>query len=188
MRNYNNKILILLLFISTVALNEKVNAQTEKDGTFYTLAVDPTFGGKGLVGATIPPVALYVERGIANFMSVGVAVGADLRKPTYTDETWVALGLTLRAVGYAFQAVEELSGDDISVAGLEPYFGFTFGQYWPTIGHSYGSFLNHNKLGIVLGTRWYPGDKKNFGIMAEYSSAGNTGWGSGINLGVTFGR
>ncbi|MBR9777592.1 hypothetical protein [Cyclobacterium marinum] len=182
------KILILLLLVGTVAVNEEVNAQTEKDGTFYTLAVDPTFGGNRVTNLTIPPVALYIERGIANFMSVGVAVGTDLRNPSYVDETWVTLGLTLRAVGYAFQAVEEFSGDDISVAGLEPYFGFTFGQYWPSIGHSYGSFVNHSKLGIVLGTRWYPGDKKNFGIMAEFASAGNTGWGSGINLGVTFGR
>ncbi|GAB2992391.1 hypothetical protein GCM10027284_06500 [Cyclobacterium sediminis] len=182
------KILTFLLLISSVAIIEKANAQTDKDGTFYTLAVDPTFGGKGVIGATVPPVALYVERGIANYMSFGVAVGADLRKPTFTDETWMALGLTLRAVGYAFQAVEEFSGEDISVAGLEPYFGFTFGQYWPTIGHSYINYLSHTKLGIVMGTRWYPGDKKNFGIMAEFSSAGNTGWGSGINLGVTFSR
>ena len=77
----NIKILTLLLLVGTVAVNEEVNAQTEKDGTFYTLAVDPTFGGKGVIGATIPPVALYVERGIANFMSVGLPIQMKLGWP-----------------------------------------------------------------------------------------------------------
>ncbi|AKP49806.1 hypothetical protein [Cyclobacterium amurskyense] len=187
MKKHNNKILILMLLVSTMALNYNANAQTAKDGMFYTLAVDPTLGGK-FSSLTIPPVSLYIERGVANFLSLGLAVGTDLRQPLYSDETLVSLGMTVRAVGYAFQALEEFSDEELSVAGLEPYLGFTFGQYWPSIGSSYATFLNHNKLGIVLGTRWYPGDKKNFGIMVEYTSAGNTGWGSGINLGVTFGR
>ena len=91
-------------------------------------------------------------------------------------------------MGYAFQAMEAFADEGINIAGLEPFFGFTFGQYWSSISQNYGSYLNYDKLGIVFGTRWYPGDKKGFGVMAEYTSEGNTRWGSGINVGVTFGR
>ncbi|NHE58995.1 hypothetical protein [Cyclobacterium plantarum] len=161
-------------------------AQSVKENTFYTVAVDPTFGGNSNF-VSVPPVSLYMEKGIADFLSVGLAVGADMRKWVSTENT-LALGLTGRFVGYAFQAVEKFSGDEVTVAGLEPYFGFTYGRYWPWAFEENGSLLSFSGFGVVLGTRWYPGDSRNFGLMLEYSSRGNTGMGSGINVGVTFGR
>ena len=47
--------------VSFLALNFHVNAQNVKEGTFYTLAVDPTFGGRSMSNVTVPPVALYFE-------------------------------------------------------------------------------------------------------------------------------
>ena len=98
-----------------------------------------------------------MEKGVADFLSVGLAVGADMRE-WIPGENSVALGLTGGFVGYAFQAIEKFSGDETKVTGLEPYSGLTYGQYWPWAFEENGSLLSFSGFGVVLGTRLYPED------------------------------
>ncbi|WP_154858921.1 hypothetical protein [Cyclobacterium xiamenense] len=187
MNRLKTKIIFVVACMFGYFLNSGVLlAQSEPNKSFYTIAVDPTFGGNSSF-VSVPPVALYMEKGVADFLSVGLAVGADMREWVSTEST-VAVGITGRFVGYALQAVEKFSGGEVNAAGLEPYFGLTYGYYMPQPFDEIGSLLSFSGFGVVLGTRWYPGDSRKFGLMLEYSSRGNTGMGTGINVGVTFGR
>jgi len=185
-RSKTRIIFVLACMIGYFVNSGALLAQSESNKSFYTIAVDPTFGGNSNFVA-VPPVALYVEKGFADFLSLGFAMGADMREWSSTENT-VALGFTGRFVGYALQAVETFSGGEVTAAGFEPYFGLTYGYYMPQPFDEVGSLFSFSGIGMVLGTRWYPGDSRKFGLMLEYSSRGNTGMGTGINVGVTFGR
>ncbi|MCC5939128.1 MAG: hypothetical protein JJU34_17750 [Lunatimonas sp.] len=192
------KAIIRLLKISGVAMLGMfasvsfVGAQSLTDRLFLSVAIDPTSGGSASSFVKSPPVGIYLETGITEWASFGFAVGTNVREGfsmmnPADSKNWVSLGISARAMVYAFQTIEALGGSSINVLGLEPYAGLTYGRYWPSILLDVGTIFNYYDLGVVVGTRWYFSSDKKFGLMAEYSSVGNTGLGGGLNVGVTIG-
>ncbi|WP_158859126.1 hypothetical protein [Lunatibacter salilacus] len=182
--------LILILLVSGSI--HSIKAQTAESPVkkfSFSFAIDPSFGDYLGVSSVFPPSAIYLEKGIAGITSLGLGIGADLQK-SESDYVRTGIGINARFAGYAFQIMEKISGNPVNSYGLEPFAAVTFGQFYTISSVQNGDpvTFSYNKLGFNLGTRWYPGNRRGFGLLAEYSTVGNTGRGSSINVGITLGR
>lgn len=137
---------------------------------------------------TVPPVSLYFEKGIAKFTTLGLNLGLGYdsdKKYDYHDAT-VLIGA--RACGYVMPAIAVLGNQSVKSYGFDPYAGLAFNYYVSayTVDGNDAVTSTGSNLGLVLGSRWYPGNKRGFGILAEYCTTGIAG--ASVRFGITLGR
>ncbi|GAB3015530.1 hypothetical protein GCM10027284_38290 [Cyclobacterium sediminis] len=183
----------ILALLSIITIYSHVSAQnTEMPAKkfSFSLAIDPSFKDYFGMKSVIPPSAIYLEQGIAGVSSLGLAIGADFQENNDFDDVRAGIGVSARLSGYALQIIEKVSDLNINSFGFEPFVAITYGRYYSLLTYDGGDPLTIglNKAGLNVGTRWYPGNKRGFGILAEFSSLGNTGRGSSFNVGISLGR
>lgn len=149
---------------------------------FFSAVLTPKFT------ASVPPVSLYFERGIAQFLSLGLDLGVSYDHVKSSD-IHVATGLLgARACGYVVPAIAALENKNVNSFGFDPYVGLLYNYYITGVSDlsETGDTFTDSKIGLVVGTRWYPGNKRGFGLLAEYGTTGIAG--GGIRFGITLGR
>lgn len=146
---------------------------------FFFILLTPDFS------VTIPPVNLYFERGIARFASFGTNIGVSYNSNKVADYKAADVLIGLRACGYVIPAIAVLGDKEINSFGFDPYAGLTY-NYHISAYSDYDRVLTSSRTGFVLGTRWYPGNERGFGLLAEYGTAGIHG--SKMRMGITLGR
>jgi hypothetical protein len=140
-----------------------------------------------IAGPLAPSAGLALDFGVAKVASVGLMLGGGYESVLGLNTA--RLGLGFRTLGYVFPIIARAGGPSINTQGFEPYLGFQGGYYSTIIGFGDNEPLvvGASRVGLVLGTRWYPGNKRGFGLLAEVGSVGPVG-GSGFMLGITLGR
>ncbi len=145
----------------------------------FSVALTPDFK------PSVPPLSLYFEKGIAKIASLGADIGFSYNNIKDADYKQADVLIGLRACGYAIPAIALFSGNNVNSFGFDPYLGLTYNYYITAISEV-DEAITRSNAGVVIGTRWYPGNKRGFGLLAEYSSSGILG--GNIRVGISLGR
>ena len=138
----------------------------------------------GLNVAQIPPLSLYFEKGIKDFMTIGAYAGYS---------RWDLSGLNFvgyggRAIGYVFPIISKIAGNEVGVKNLHPYVGVIAGNlhliYDSNVSNSILGNISTFDIGVVAGARYnfLPG----MGVMLEVGQ--NFMQNYSLTAGLTFGK
>lgn len=175
---YPGKVKSPIVFLRTDQVPEKNTNELKK--FIFSLTLTPRFE------TTIPPLNLYFEHGIASVASAGASFGALYDSDSKYNYHSATLSFGVRGCAYAFPIISMVSGKEIKSFGFQPFLGMAYDYRVTSVsldGTEIGPY-HSSDVGIVAGTRWYPGKGK-FALLGEFNS---TGIGNNLRLGISLGR